>query len=138
MFSQNNRNTKTAKIASIIGVALLTTGANGALAREAPFTFARAEFMRSDRGMIAAQNFIASQLPSGIPMQEARKRLSKADMGCGHQGEPGEQVSCQFYELAGRDGGTLGEDRWTVLLTADGANNLQTATLDRTHSGFEG
>ena len=95
------------------------------------FTFRDAEFLEADRGVEAAQEYFRTALPPGITMQEARQRLRSADMRCRQPGSSDAAVVCDFHETVHIEGGTLGEDHWTVRLLSDGADRLASATLDR-------
>ncbi len=93
------------------------------------FTFRDAEFMPLDDGIAAAQAFVAARLPSGLPLADARDRLRHADMRCGTPGRTG-AVVCEFIEVVHVEGGVLGEELWTVRLTADAGNRLTAATVE--------
>ena len=98
-------------------------------ARPHGFTFRDAEFMPLDRGVAAAQDFVAARLPPGLPLAEARDRLRRADMRCA-SARHGGAIVCAFTEVVHVEGGVLGESRWTVRLTDDGSGRLASATAD--------
>ena len=98
-------------------------------ARPHGFTFRDAEFLPLDRGVAAAQEFVAAQLAPGLPIAEARDRLRRADMRCAPARHDG-AIVCAFTEVVHIEGGVLGESRWTVRLTDDGSGRLASATAD--------
>lgn len=102
----------------------------GAARHDGSFTFRDAEFLEADRGLEAAQAFMRTKLPPGISMQQARQLLGRADMRCRKPVVPADFVLCDFTEVVHIEGGTLGEDHWTVRLIADGHDHLASATLD--------
>lgn len=100
--------------------ALGATMAVAACGTPAPraFTFRDAEFMPADRGTPAAQAFIAARLPPGLPVHEARERLARAGMRCNEPSDRDATTVCNFTELVHNEGGTVGEDHFTVRLRA--------------------
>jgi hypothetical protein len=56
-------------------------------------------------------------------------------MDCGRGASPG-VTACSFGMIAGRDGGTLGDDTWTVRLSSDGQGKLVAARLDHERTGL--
>lgn len=102
----------------------------GAALRDGSFTFRDAEFLEADRGLEAAQAFVRTKLVSGILMQQARQVLGRADMRCRKPALPDGAVMCDFTETIHIEGGTLGEDHWTVRLIPDGTDRLASAALD--------
>ena len=108
-----------------VAAALLATATNATA-----FTFRDAEFLPLDRGIEAAQGFVATALPAGLPNADARARLRRADMRCGKSRRDG-AVVCDFAEVVHVEGGVLGEHRWTVTLRFDPSARLASATLDQ-------
>ena len=94
------------------------------------FTFRDAEFLPLDRGIAAAQEFVATDLPAGLPAAEARARLRRANMRCAKP-RPDGTVVCDFAEVVHVEGGVLGEHHWTVTLHFDPPARLASATLDQ-------
>ncbi len=93
------------------------------------FTFRDAEFMPLDRGLDAAREFVATRLPPGLPLADARDRLRRADMRCAQRPRNG-AILCDFADVVHVEGGVLGEEHWTVHLTTDASDILTAATLD--------
>lgn len=114
----------TVAVAACLGVAGL------AWASERGFSFWDAEFMPQDQALEAAQRFVASALPPGLPIQEARARLRRASMVCARPRGPADPVDCDCSETIHLQGGVIGEDHWTVRLTPDEAGGLRSASLD--------
>lgn len=102
----------------------------GAAFRDGSFTIRDAEFLEADRGLEAAQEFVRMKLAPGIPMQQARQLLGRADMRCRKPALSDGAVLCDFSETVHIEGGTLGEDHWTVRLMPDGTDRLVSAKLD--------
>lgn len=100
------------------------------------FTFRDAAFMQGGKGMAAAQAFVAAQLPVGLSLTQAEARLTDAGMACKTEPASSAATVCEYYILAGGDGGTLGDDFWTVRLQTDAQARLVSAALDRSRSGF--
>ena len=94
------------------------------------FTFRDAEFLPLDRGIEAAQEFVATALPSGLSESDARDRLHHANMRCAKPRRDG-AVVCDFAEVVHVEGGVLGEHHWTVTLRFDPSARLASATLDQ-------
>lgn len=94
------------------------------------FTFRDAEFLPLDRGIEAAQGFVAADLPAGLPASDARARLRRADMRCAKPRRDGAEV-CDFAEVVHVEGGVLGEHHWTVTLRFNSSAELASATLDQ-------
>jgi hypothetical protein len=113
-----------------VAFALLAAGLAGAARASGGFSFWDAEFMPPDRALAAAEQFIESDLPPGLPMAEARARLRKAAMVCDQPEAPGAPVTCDCSEILHLEGGVLGEDHWTVVLVPDAAGRLGSASLD--------
>ena len=99
-------------------------------AQAGTFTFRDAEFLPLDRGIEAAQEFVATALPAGLPESDARDRLHHADMRCGRPRHDG-AVVCDFAEVVHVEGGVLGEHHWTVTLRFNPSDRLAAATLDQ-------
>lgn len=111
-------------LAAALGLAgVATAGEHG-------FSFWDAEFMPPDRAMAEAQAYVAQALPSGLPIDVALRRLRKASMSCRAPGAPGAPIICDCSEVVHLQGGILGEDHWTVVLTADASGRLASASLD--------
>ena len=126
---------------SLIALAALTcvgaASAQPAAAAVHGFSFRAAEFMDDDKALAEAQAFLATQEPKGLPMADAARRLSKADMYCKPlRGAADGSQDCSFAMMAGGDGGTLGEDIWTVRLRSDSQGRLAAADLDHDRTGF--
>jgi hypothetical protein len=117
------------------GLCVATAFAAQASAAQPAFTFRQAEFMHHDDAMNSATAFVAGELPAGLSMPDAVARLSRADMDCGPASSSG-TTACSFGMIAGRDGGTLGDDTWTVRLRSDGQGKLVAARLDHERTGF--
>lgn len=109
---------------------LSLSSSTGATLRDGSFTFRDAEFLEADRGLEAAQEFVRTKLAPGIPMQQARQLLGRADMRCRKPALSDRAVLCDFTETVHIEGGTLGEDHWTVRLIPDEMDRLVSAKLD--------
>ena len=92
--------------------------------------------MPREKGEAAARAFIAAQLPAGLPLAEAEARLDRAIMGCNERRLSAGEVDCEYYEIVGSDGGTLGDDVWSVRLTVDEQHRLQSVSFNRSRTGF--
>lgn len=111
------------------GCLSLSSSADAAL-RDGSFTFRDAEFLDADRGIEAAREFVRAKLTPGISMPQARQLLRRADMRCHKPALSDGAVLCDFNETVHIEGGTLGEDHWTVRLMPDGTDRLVSAKLD--------
>ena len=126
---------------SLIALAALTC-VSAALAQPAAaavhgFSFRAAEFMDDDKALAEAQAFLATQEPKGLPMADAARRLSEADMYCKPlRGAADGSQDCSFAMMAGGDGGTLGKDIWAVRLRSDGQGRLAVAGLNHDRIDF--
>ncbi len=112
-----------------LAVVAALVGAPLAARAHGMFTFRDAEFMPLDSGLDAAREFVATRLPSGLPLADARDRLHHADMRCAKRPENGAML-CDFADVVHVEGGVLGEEHWTVHLTTDASEILTAATLD--------
>ena len=92
--------------------------------------------MPEDKGIAAAQAFLAERLTSGLPMAQAIARVEKANAGCHSPAAPGSPVVCRYSEIAHPVCGDLGEDIWTVRLIPASDGLLQSATFERSHVGM--
>jgi len=108
----------------------MTAGlAGAAIAAEPSFTFRDATYMPADRGVEAARTFVAMAVPPGLPLQEVRRRLARADMTCGPIMGSSSPFVCDYSDVVHIQGGTIGEEHWKVILIPDGTGALQSATL---------
>jgi hypothetical protein len=103
-----------------------------------PFTFAKAEFMRPDTRMQAANDFAARQLIAGLPMREAITRVERADALCRRSDKHVGDVVCRYLMPVHPEGGDLGERIWTIRLTSGASDTLRGVTIDRSLVGFSG
>ncbi len=114
-----------------IGLAMFCVGfasAGSAFSQSRPFTFRDAEFMSPDRGLQAAQQFTIVDLPPGLPIGEARRRVQRAAMFC--RPAQGAATVCEYSLPIHVEGGVIGEDRWRVTLIADNSGALGSARVD--------
>jgi hypothetical protein len=114
---------------------LIAAGAAQPSSAQPAFSFRQAEFMNSEEAMRSATAFVADELPAGLSMPDAVARLSRADMHCRAESSSGE-TACSFAMMAGADGGTLGEDTWTVRLRCDPQDKLMAARMEHERTGF--
>jgi hypothetical protein len=105
---------------------------------ERPFTFASAEFMRSDHAAEAADAFVAQELPAGLPLPTAIARVQKAGARCRPPHATEGEVVCTFFITAQPVGGDLGENWWTVRLSAGVDGKLESASIERSRHGLSG
>jgi hypothetical protein len=110
-------------MASISGSAFAET-------TEKQFSFRENEYTEAAGRLGAAEDFVARQLPAGVPLQVALQRAKAADLDCGQQAS-GARV-CRFSMVEGADGEDLGDSVWTVRLTPDAAGDLKSATVEHT------
>ena len=99
------------------------------------FTFMQAQFMDPDEAMQSATAFVADELPAGLSMPDAVARLSRVDMHCGAESSSGE-TACSSSMIVRSNGGTLGDDTWTVRLRCDHQGKLTAARLGHARTGF--
>lgn len=95
------------------------------------FTFRGVEFIASDERIAAAQAFVAQQLPKGLPIPEAVRRLKRADAFCKGYQPADAELKCQSSMVVHPTGLELGEVTWTVRLTQDGQGLLANAIVER-------
>jgi len=103
-------------------------------AAQPAFSFRQAEFMNEDAALRSATAFVADELPAGLAVPEALARLKRADMDC--RPDASGVTACSFGMVEGRDGGTLGEDTWTVRLRRDPQDRITAADLSHQQTGF--
>lgn len=124
-------NTACRAVAAALGLSLALGIASTAEAGQGRFTFRGIEFMPSDDRIPAAQTFLARQLPTGLPIAEAIRRLKKADANCAAHPGANAGFKCQWSMLEHPTGHDLGEVTWTVNFTQDGQGRLASATVER-------
>lgn len=117
--------------AAALGLSLVPGVASPAEAGQGRFTFRGVEFMPSDERTAAAQAFVAQQLPTGLPIPEAVRRLKEADAFCKGSHAADAQLKCQASMVVHPTGLELGDVTWTVRLTQDSQGLLANATLER-------
>lgn len=93
-----------------------STLATAELRHVAAFNFRDAEFMREDDANRSVQEFLAARLPNGLPLSEARSRLTQALMTCSARGRAEAILSCSYSIPTHADGGIIGDDTWTVYV----------------------
>lgn len=121
--------------ASLLALLALGAATSPVLARDArAFSFPDAAYYNPGDATRAADAFIERELPAGIPLASAEGRLHAAGMGC-RDGSDGTSAICNFYTLAGGDGGTLGEAWYTIHLQADLDGHLTDARYDQARVG---
>lgn len=123
------------KIASRAAAAALglsfALGVASAADAQGQFTFRGAEFMPSGEPLAAAQAFVAQQLPTGLPVSEAIRRLRKADAFCEAHQPANAPLTCRFSILQHPTGLELGAVNWTIRLTQNGQGLLANVTVER-------
>jgi hypothetical protein len=117
--------------AAALGLSLALGVASSAEAAQGRFTFRGVEFSESGEPIAAAQAFVAQQLPTGLPIPVAIRRLREADAFCGGHQPANAQLTCRFSMLVHRTGDVLREVNWTVRLTPDSQGLLANATVER-------
>lgn len=128
----------------LAGLALFVLSAAGARAElfgRKAFSFRQAELTPADTGAAAARAFVRTRLTPGVPLAEAVSRLKEADMPCPHLrrqgGPPGAErrLVCTYFATVSAEGGTLGEDTFTVTLVTDASGLLKGANVTRSFIG---
>lgn len=117
-------------LVSAFAFSIVFGGSADAMATQRPFSFRDASYMRNGAGLIAAKTFVAKQLHGGLPMSTALARVRHAGAFCGAPSKDSGQIRCDFTILNHPDGGSLGEDTWTVRLVPSEKGGLKTATFE--------
>ena len=117
--------------AAVLGLSLALGVASAAEAGQGRFTFRGVEFIPSGERIGAAQAFVAQQLPAGLPIPEAIRRLRAADASCKNYQPANAQLTCQSSMVEHPTGLELGDVTWTVRLTQDSQGLLASATVER-------
>jgi hypothetical protein len=102
------------------------------------FTFSQAEFEPVAEGTQAAQEFVTTELPQGLPLSEAIARVQRAVMSCHASRVDSGAVTCDYFRGATPAGGDQGEDFWELNLRASSDGVLQSVSLSRSHVGVPG
>jgi len=130
---------RTASLTAIAGAALICMMSEAIAEPSDRFTFPDAEFHPNQReGLEAAQSFVASALPQGIPMSEAIAKVEQARAACDSPTDSSAVVQCEYSILARPAEGSLGENVWTVRLVRGPGDTLQSASVERSHMGMPG
>ncbi len=123
------------KIASRAAVAALglslTLGVASAAEAQGQFPFRGAEFNPSGEPLAAAQAFVVEQLPAGLPIPEAIRRLRKAGAFCAAHQPANAQLTCRFSILQHPTGLELGAVNWAIRLSQDSQGLLTKVAVER-------
>ena len=117
--------------AAVLGLSLALGTASAAKAAQDRFTFRGVEFIPFGERIGTAQAFVAQQLPAGLPIQEAIRRLRAADASCKGYQPANAQLTCRSSMVVHPTGLELGDVTWTVRLTQDSRGLLASATVER-------
>lgn len=117
----------------IVALAVSVSIAPRVQAAERAFSFRQAEFLPEDDARRAGEAFVRDAFPSGLPLAEARRRAQQAGLGCvpGPEG----RLVCLYIMPVHQEGGIIGEDTWTLVLTPDGRGGLADARLTYVRKG---
>lgn len=102
------------------------------------FTFPDAEFMRGDKGIMAAKSFVETQLTPGLAMDVAVAKVENAVAACKTPPNAQATINCEYYIMARPTGGGLGENIWSVKLIPGPDRTLQKAIVERSRVGMSG
>jgi hypothetical protein len=128
---KTSMNTTSRAAALTLGLSLALGIGSTAEAAQRQFTFRGVEFIPSGDRVAAARTFVAEQLPAGLPIPEAIRRLRKADAFCGGRQPANAQLMCRSSMVVHPTGLELGNVTWTITLNQDSQGLLANATVER-------